>query len=173
MPGDPLCPKALGLCSPLKAKVHFLFVEKDQARADHLRRFEQTSPKPPSDATEAIYHSEVGSVLACMPAAERSKTIRQAIDTSDDRFVAGAVTGSPILTGLAAAEQQMFLETWRSRRHPEKTAQLARWKAGLAELDRLGPMFLKWSGQLFDEPDAAAVTAAEKSAEIARAATSA
>jgi hypothetical protein len=82
-------------------------------------------------------------VLARMPAAERSKAIKQAIDSGDDAFVAGAVTGSPILTGLAPAKQQMFRETWRSRRHPEKAAQLARWKAGLAELDRLGPMFLK------------------------------
>jgi hypothetical protein len=103
------------------------------ARGAIVKVTQQTSSKPPSDATEAIYHLEVRSVLARIPAAERSKATKQAIDSGDDAFVAGAVTGSPILTGLAPAEQQMSLETWRSRRHPERPSTVAV-QAELAQL---------------------------------------
>ena len=130
---------------------------------------EQTNPKPPSDVTETLLHQEIRSALARMSDAERFRAVREAINTGDETFVSAATSASPILSGMSAAEQSAAREKWRQRHH-EEAGQLNRLKAGLAELDRLRPMFQKWSNQLLEKPNAAAVAAAEESERLAKSA---
>jgi hypothetical protein len=65
---------------------------------------------------------------------------------------------------MTAAEQSVAREQWRSKRHPDITARIVRLRKGLAQLDRLGPMFKKWADQLVKEPAPEVVAAAELSA---------
>jgi hypothetical protein len=55
-----------------------------------------------------------------------------------------------------------------TKRHPETAARIARLRNGLTQLERLRPMFRKWADQIVEEPNAAAVAAAEATAAAAR-----
>jgi len=83
--------------------------------------------------------------------------------------VAAATTGSPLLVGMGKAEQAVLLHAWQQKRHPDKIARITRLKAGLDQLDRLGPMFQSWALGLFADRNAA-IESAERSAELAQAA---
>ncbi len=103
-----------------------------------------------------------------MSDADRRKAIANAISSGDETFLAAATSGSPTLSGMSAAEQSAAREQWRTKRHPETAARIARLRKGLTQLERLRPMFQKWADQIVEEPNAAAVAAAEATAAAAR-----
>ena len=124
----------------------------------------KTDPKMPEDVATALMHQEVRTALQRMTDAERRKAIATAISSGDETFLAAATSGSPVLSGMTAAEQSVAREQWRSKRHPDITARIVRLRKGLAQLDRLGPMLKKWADQLVKEPVPEVVAAAELSA---------
>jgi hypothetical protein len=123
----------------------------------------QSDPKAPTDVVAAVQHQEVRSALLRMNTVERHEAIATAISTGDERFVSAAVSGSPTLSGMTAEEQKAALAKWRSTYHPDIATNIAHLRNGLAQLERVGPMLKKWSAALVDEPNAAAVAAAEES----------
>lgn len=132
---------------------------------------EKSNPTQPADVMGALLHQEVRSALLRMTDAERRKAIAIAISSGDETFLAAATSGSPTLSGMTSAEQASAREQWRAKRHPDTVVRIARLQAGLAQMERLAPMFQKWTDQLLEEPNAAALAAAENSAkEAARAA---
>jgi len=124
----------------------------------------KTDPKMPDDVATALMHQEVRATLLKLSDAERRKAISTAISLGDETFLAAATSGSPVLSGMTAAEQSVALEQWRSKRHPDISARIVRLRKGLAQLERLGPMFKKWADQIVKEPAPEIVAAAELSA---------
>jgi hypothetical protein len=108
-----------------------------------------------------MHHQEVRGALLKLTDVERRKAVANAIASGDESFLAAAVSGAPMLCGWTAAEKAAAKERWRTERYPDTAATIARLRAGLAQLERLAPMFRKWSDQLVAEPDAKVVAAAE------------
>jgi hypothetical protein len=86
----------------------------------------KTDPKMPEDVATALMHQEVRTALQRMTDAERRKAIAAAISSGDETFLAAATSGSPVLSGMTAAEQSVTREQWRSKRHPDITARIVR-----------------------------------------------
>jgi hypothetical protein len=128
----------------------------------------RTNPKAAEDIMQASYHQEIRSALAKMTVPERNKAINTAIASGDETFLSAATTGSPVLSGWTAAEQSAAIERWRATRCPDSAGIINRLRKGLAQLERLSPMFEKWSKGLVPEPTPEAVTAAQATAEAAR-----
>lgn len=139
----------------------------DYAHAAIETLIAKTDLTAPTDVMLAMQHQEVRAALLRMSDVERRKALAHAISAGDETFVAAATGGSPTLSGMTAHEQTMARERWRSTRHPETAAHIARLRNGLAQLARVAPMLKKWSDQIVPEPDKATVAAAEHSAEKA------
>jgi hypothetical protein len=128
-----------------------------------------TLPSAPKDATAMIYAGEVRTAIAKMKPDERIKACRDAVETSDEPFIAAVITGSSMLTGMTATELEVVKDMWRRKHHSDTVERARRLRTAQAELDRQAALFTSWSGSLFVEQNAA-ITAAEKSAELAKAA---
>lgn len=125
---------------------------------------EKSNPQMPEDVATALMHQEVRTALQRMTDAERRKAIATAVSSGDETFLAAATSGSPVLSGLTAVEQSVAREQWRRQRHPETSERIYRLRKGVAQLDRIVPMFNKWADQLVKEPAPKVVAAPELSA---------
>jgi hypothetical protein len=112
----------------------------------------KSSPKVPTDIVAAMQHQEVRSALLKMSVPERAKAVSTAINSGDESFLAAATSGSPVLSGMSAAEQDAARNRWRADRHPDDAARCAHLSNGVTQLERLTPMLSKWADQLLPEP---------------------
>lgn len=180
------CEKILGneMAMPIKRTAdakkaaHKLF-EKIAPKLDSTRKRVETvveqlekSTLPPAakDAVSAVYYGEVRSALLRMPIGERAKAVRSAIASGgDDQFVAAALLGNPVLTGLGVAERDALLHEWRRIRHQDVLERIGRLRGGLDRFNHLSSLLGGYACGLFaDENDA--ISRAEASMEQASAA---
>jgi hypothetical protein len=70
---------------------------------------------------------------------------------------------------MGQAEQAVARDMWQRKWHADTLERVARLRTALGQLDRLTGLFTNWTGSIFAEKNAA-IAAAEKSAELARAA---
>jgi hypothetical protein len=111
----------------------------------------KTNPTAATDLMSAMQHQEARAALLHMSAAERRTAIATAIGSGDETFLGAVTSGSPALSGLTATEQASVREQWRSKRHPDDAARLARMKAAISQTQRLAVMFERWSSQIIPE----------------------
>ncbi len=141
----------------------------DKARKaveEHIDALDRAiAPKAPANAAEALYHGEVRAAIARAPKKDRARMIEAALD--DDQFVAAAVLGNPVLTGLTKSEQDALASVWKKKRHGETVAQVKRLTDGLAKLDQLTGLFGKYALGMFAD-DNGAIEAAERSEALAQ-----
>lgn len=108
-------------------------------------------------------------MLRSLDPKERLKVVRSAVDSGDASFVAAVVNGSHLLTGMAEAEQAVCRDMWARTWYGDTMERIARLRKAQGQLDRVTALFGKWAGDILaDQSDA--VEAAERSAELARAA---
>jgi hypothetical protein len=129
----------------------------------------ETQPPRVKDAVAAVLASEVRQLLRTMKHEERRAALVAAIKDEDDAFIAAAVSGSHLLTGMTASERDMLIFEWRSARHPQEIARIKRIEAALVAYRRMGELMVTWGFGLHRDEDGA-IEAARKSAELAAAA---
>lgn len=123
----------------------------------------------PKDAVGAAYAAEVRAALSRMPEEQRAKAVRHAIRDGEDQFVAAAVLGNVALSGLGPAERNALADEWKQARHGPTLQRIERLRAAANQFDRMCALLSGWSMSLFEDQNAA-IAAAEKSAELAKAA---
>jgi len=122
-------------------------------------------PPRPQDAAGYFLASEVRQRLASLSNEDREAAFAQALADEDEAALGAVLVGSPMLSGITKARQQMLRAAWQKQRFAPELARIERLQKALTDTERAGTLTLNYSLSL---SSAAIVARAEASDRVMR-----
>ena len=121
-----------------------------------------SAPIKPTDAAGYFLASEVRQRLASLSDADREAALGTALAEEDDAFLGAVLAGSPMLSGISKARQQLLRSAWQKARFGPELERLTRLKAALDDTERAGTLALSYTISLSSEEIVARAEASER-----------